>query len=165
VAALDFYNLIQSFSAVGADLNVRTVETHLTPLIISAALGHEKTLKRLLTYGAVFWEMEGDSAENSDSGEHSEEELVSEIDSVLENEKKSILRSQCSRGSARRSANDEAIEMALLNRHHDIVEMLLRDASLKRAMEDKSQERSGEKAEGHSNSITLKRGNNEENEG
>ena len=59
VTAINYYELIPILHEAGADLNIKT-SNNLTPLIIAAAKGHEKSLKKLIRLGAVFWKDESE---------------------------------------------------------------------------------------------------------
>lgn len=53
VSALNYYELIPILVENGADVNLKS-KNGLTPLMISAAKGHEKAVKKLMRLGAVF---------------------------------------------------------------------------------------------------------------
>lgn len=52
VTALDYYELIPILFEHQADINIRS-SSCLTPLVIAAAKGYEKSVKKLIRYGAV----------------------------------------------------------------------------------------------------------------
>lgn len=54
VTALNYYELIPILYEHGADINVKS-SSNLTPLMIAAAKGHEKSVKKLMRLGAAFW--------------------------------------------------------------------------------------------------------------
>ena len=54
VAALNYYEIIPLLKDYGADLNILSAD-HLTPLMVAAARGLEKSVKKLMRLGAVFW--------------------------------------------------------------------------------------------------------------
>lgn len=55
VTALNYYELIPLLYENGADLNVKSSKNNLTPLMVAAAKGYEKSVKKLMRLGAVFW--------------------------------------------------------------------------------------------------------------
>ena len=55
VTALNYYELIPLLHENGADINIKTTRSSLTPLMVAAAKGHEKSVKKLMRLGAVFW--------------------------------------------------------------------------------------------------------------
>jgi len=52
LAILDYYEVIEVLICMGADVNLKVNETNLTPLIIAAARGNEKTVEILVQQGA-----------------------------------------------------------------------------------------------------------------
>jgi ankyrin repeat protein len=54
VTALDYYEMIPLLHEYGADLNIKS-SNNMTSLVIAAAKGHEKSVKKLIRLGAVFW--------------------------------------------------------------------------------------------------------------
>lgn len=55
VTALNYYELIPVLHEYGADINIKSALNQLSPLMIAAAKGHEKGVKKLMRLGAVFW--------------------------------------------------------------------------------------------------------------
>lgn len=53
VTALNYYEMITLLHDNGADINLLT-KSGLSPIVIAAAKGHEKSVKRLMRLGAVF---------------------------------------------------------------------------------------------------------------
>lgn len=53
ITALDYYELLNLLHENGADLNLKSKE-NLTPLVIAAAKGCEKSVKKLIRLGATF---------------------------------------------------------------------------------------------------------------
>ena len=160
ITALDYSELISILYEHGADLNVQSKD-QLTPLVIAAAKGHEKSVKKLIRLGAVFWNQ---SADDSFLSQQNKEGLLPEMLSSsdddfsgseyldmdelsFENSKlqqnKSFARSQKSFVSINggKSRDEEAIEIALKNNNFSIVELLLRDMTLKNAVREPSLER------------------------
>ncbi len=54
VAALNYYNIIPLLVKHGSDINARTEKDGLTPLMIAAAKGYEKSVRKLVRLGALF---------------------------------------------------------------------------------------------------------------
>lgn len=52
--ALNYYELIPILFENGANLNLKS-KTGLTALVIAAAKGYEKAVKKLIRLGAVLW--------------------------------------------------------------------------------------------------------------
>ncbi len=109
VTALDYYELIEVFAHYGAALDVMTKD-NLTPLIISAAIGNKKTLSQLLSFGI----------------------------SGAEEQKTGSRRSPAVSPTRGRTANVDPLRVAIEHKHHGILEMLLRDMTLKDAIESNS---------------------------
>ena len=66
VTALNYYELIPLLHENGADINMKTKRSSMTPLMVAAAKGHEKAVKKLMRLGAVFWnDSQGDSSKLS----------------------------------------------------------------------------------------------------
>jgi ankyrin repeat protein len=99
ISGLGYHEVLSLFKHYDLDMNSHT-NTGLTPLVISAARGHEKVVKKLISLGA---------------------EINVNKDKVLD-------------------VNDtepNPIEHALMNKHHDIAELLLRYVTLKSVVEEK----------------------------
>lgn len=54
VTALDYHELIVLLQEHGSDINAKT-GNNITPLVIAAANNFEKSVKKLIRLGAVFW--------------------------------------------------------------------------------------------------------------
>lgn len=60
VAALDYHEIVNLLHEYGADLSLKTGYNsggeNMTPLMIAAAKGYQKTVKKLMRLGASLWQ-------------------------------------------------------------------------------------------------------------
>eukprot|EP00347_Sterkiella_histriomuscorum_P020850 403336227 len=146
ITGLNYYKLIPILHEFGADINMRTKKTNLSPLMIAISKGHEKSVKKLMREGAVFWnedtnaDFQFDGASPLDQDRERsyggsiydhESDDYSELDDEIYQSSKRL----SSQNSLIRD-DDGALELALQNKHHSILEMLLRDYTLKCALKD-----------------------------
>lgn len=52
--ALNYFELIKPLCEMGVDINLKTL-SGLSPLVIAAAKGYEKAVKKLIRLGAILW--------------------------------------------------------------------------------------------------------------
>ena len=127
-------------------MNIKSAN-NLTPLMVAAAKGHEKAVKKLMRLGAIFQNDNNEVDQRYHSSEKSENSMgssyndeVSSQNSNYVNEPVPMPQMQCLTSQSSFSNKDKreregnALELALQNRHHGIVEMLLRDMTLKDAV-------------------------------
>ena len=115
IAALNYYELIEVLKSYGAELDIKTTNENLTPLVISAAKGNKKTLSKLLSFGA--------NEEEKSDAKKSKNKSIQQLNPV---------------------------QIAVERKYHGILELLLRDITLKDAM-------SGESNENYTNPCEIKR--------
>mmetsp|Transcript_28663 Transcript_28663/g.27663 ORF Transcript_28663/g.27663 Transcript_28663/m.27663 type:complete len:202 (-) Transcript_28663:274-879(-) len=143
ITTMDYCDLIEPLAKSGADINVKTL-CGLTPLIIAAAKGLEKCVKRLIRSGAFL------------------------VDSMSND----VLQEQVSRSKKRREEPEKRQEFPnklnnlanmlggewVTNRsQHGIMEMILRDMTLKNAVKTEIDQELERKIEAKFQQLNLER--------
>jgi ankyrin repeat protein len=144
IAALNYHELVHILNEYGANLSLKTgtKRNQLTPLMIAAAKGHEKTVKKLMRLGASL--MHSSSMKLPPTSSNHKASASIEGPAPIR-----INRHSSGNGSQRRHSEDDpsnhhqaAINLAMKNKYPIIAEMILRDITLKDAVQDDGTKRS-----------------------
>ena len=142
-AALDYADGVEFLHKYGANVNIKAQGTNITPLVIAAARGHEKTVRVLmpLVYKPIIIDKESKKINNSARKREIEASFTSLPNSIIVQKRNS---ENCSDVSSddlygNISSLNSSVNAAIQNDQIDIVELIVRELSLNNAMRDCSE--------------------------
>lgn len=130
VVCLDYFELIPDLHSLGADLSLPTwmpgkQKENMIPIVIWSAKGYQKTLNALLQYVAIPY--------NADEKEVRLNWTKSILEDERENRPDNLNHSENS-DSDEEDKSEGPLEAAFNNKQHEILEILLRDMTLQKAL-------------------------------
>ena len=141
IVALNYHELITILHESGANLSLKTTVKgqEMTPLMIAAATGHEKSVKKLMRLGASLVHSKSINVTTSAKVSFEEQTTAKTTGTgTVDNQSRRQSRRSSFREERKKeqteSHHEAAINLALRNKHPIIAEMILRDITLKDAV-------------------------------